>query len=316
MAYLLRQPLDRRVRCRLDGDVAERPGKLDGTSDRLGESAQDERATRCAQAGGNGLDGQEAGTADVVDGAAVDRDLERAAADGIHDRPCELSTRSRRQPPGEGEQQDVATQLGGNRQPPGALLNSFHRADVDYISQEASATDSADDDIAVVERCLDGDHAAFEIVVVRYQRVLFNVALRMLGEHADASDATQNAFVKAYEKLGTYDRHHRFFSWIYRILRNECLNVLRARRRRESLVPLDTAVAASSPLDVLQVAERKARVNAALLALSPDYREVIAARYFAGLSYQEMSAALEIPEKTVKSRLHTARQRLGQLLLT
>jgi RNA polymerase sigma-70 factor (ECF subfamily) len=166
-----------------------------------------------------------------------------------------------------------------------------------------------------VDQCLSGDTAAFEILVVRYQTVLFNVALRTLGERADASDATQNTFVKMFEKLDTYDHRYRLFSWMYRILRNECLNILRARTRREFLAPAPAAASAGDAHEAIEAAERQARVRAGLLALPPDYREVVVLRYYAGLSYQEMSATLEIPEKTVKSRLHTARERLGQMLL-
>ena len=66
-------------------------------------------------------------------------------------------------------------------------------------------------------------NSAFEPIVRRYQRVLFSVARRMLGNYEDALDATQNAFIRAYEGLGSYDPNRRFFSWIYRIVVNECL---------------------------------------------------------------------------------------------
>jgi RNA polymerase sigma-70 factor (ECF subfamily) len=172
---------------------------------------------------------------------------------------------------------------------------------------------SADDDTALVERCLGGDTSAFRPLVERYQKVLFTVALRMLGDHADASDAAQTAFVRAYEKLGTYDRSHKFFSWLYRILLNECLNMRRSRRRLERIDP--TAAAADNPHEAAQAAETRAKVQAALVQLPKAYREVVVLRHFAGLSYQEMAETLAIPEKTVKSRLYTARQRLGELLL-
>jgi RNA polymerase sigma-70 factor (ECF subfamily) len=71
--------------------------------------------------------------------------------------------------------------------------------------------------------------------VARYQPVLFGAALRMLRDHADAGDATQTTFVKVFQKLATYDRRYRFFSWLYRILRNECLNMIRARAAAAAL---------------------------------------------------------------------------------
>jgi RNA polymerase sigma-70 factor (ECF subfamily) len=168
------------------------------------------------------------------------------------------------------------------------------------------------DDAACVARCLAGDAAAFEVLVERYQRVMFNVALRMLGNYDDARDATQNCFVKAYQRLDSYDSRHRFFSWLYGVLKNECLNLRRARRPVEPVTP-ESAVA--TPSDGVESAEKRRAVQAALLTLPSMYREVIVLRHYAELSYEEMSAALGIPEKTVKSRLYTARQRLGELLL-
>lgn len=169
-----------------------------------------------------------------------------------------------------------------------------------------------EDDAAAIRQCLAGDTAAFEQLVARYERVLFRVALRMLGNTEDARDATQTAFVKAFEQLRRYDPAFRFFSWIYRILSNECLNQRRARR---PLVEVDEALRApGGPFETLEADERKRRVQAALLELAPAYREVIVLRHFAGLSYEEVAAALDIPERTVKSRLHTARQQLGARL--
>jgi RNA polymerase sigma-70 factor, ECF subfamily len=175
-----------------------------------------------------------------------------------------------------------------------------------YFSQDA-------EDAALVARSLQGDAAAFEILVERYQRVLYTVAFRMLGNQDDARDAMQTAFVRAYERLATFNPDHRFFSWIYRIVINECLNLIRARRPEEALTP--ALAAAGTPFETAASRERRAQVQAALLELSPDYRAVVVLRHFAGLSYDEMATALGVPSKTIKSRLHTARQRLGELLL-
>lgn len=175
-----------------------------------------------------------------------------------------------------------------------------------YLSQDA-------DDADAIRRCLAGDTAAFEVLVGRYERVLYTVAFRMLGNAEDAADATQNAFVKAYQGLGTYDPRFRFFSWIYRILRNDCLNLLRGRRPQEPVTP-ETALA-PGPLEAFEVAERRKGVQSALMELPPDSREVIVLRHFGDLSYDEIASTLGIPAKTVKSRLYTARQQLGQRLL-
>ena len=143
--------------------------------------------------------------------------------------------------------------------------------------------------------------------------MLFNVALRILGDYDEASDATQDAFVKTYQALPRFDQSRRFFSWIYRILVNECLNAKRARRPHEPLG--EDLVAPASPGADLESTERRQRVRAAILALSPEYRAVIALRHFAAMSYADMAVALDLPVKTVRSRLYTARQRLAERLL-
>jgi RNA polymerase sigma-70 factor (ECF subfamily) len=169
-----------------------------------------------------------------------------------------------------------------------------------------------EDDSELVAQCLAGRTAAFEPLVARYQRPLFNLAYRMLGSHDQAIDATQNAFVKAYQHLDSFDSNKRFFSWIYRILKNECLNVLRDRRPGEPL-PHDLA-ASGGPIEDLERRERRMAVQTALRALTDEHREVILLRHFTELSYEEIAAALDIPVKTVRARLYTARRRLATLL--
>lgn len=182
----------------------------------------------------------------------------------------------------------------------GDASTNFSPSDV-YFSQNA-------DDVVLVQRCLEGDQAAYEPLVRRYQRVLFNVALRILGDYAAADDATQNAFISAYRKLARFDQNRRFFSWIYRILVNECLNDRRSRRPFEP-IGADAAMV-GSPADDLETSERRRAVQTAIRDLPPDYREVVVLRHFAGLSYDEIADAVGVPAKTVKSRLHTARERL------
>jgi len=167
-------------------------------------------------------------------------------------------------------------------------------------------------DGALVERCLSGEEAAFETLVSRYQRGLFNIALRMLGSYEDARDCTQNAFVKAYEHLDSFDRDQRFCSWMYRILRNECLNVIRARRPETEISPDMSAARGADPVETN---ERQKAIELALKSLSVDYREVVVLRHFTELSYDEIAATLGISATTVKSRLYTARQQLSDLLV-
>jgi RNA polymerase sigma-70 factor, ECF subfamily len=176
--------------------------------------------------------------------------------------------------------------------------------------------DREESDGDLVQRCLEGDSEAYRPLVVRYEKVLFNVAYRMVHDREDARDLAQGAFVKAFEKLSTFDRSRRFFSWIYRILLNDTLNFLEKRRPYRALDPGDDVAAPGGPLHELQARETERKVRAGLMELPVEQRDAVVLRYFAELSYAEMSAALEVPEKTVKSRLYSARQRLAGILGT
>ena len=158
-----------------------------------------------------------------------------------------------------------------------------------------------------------GEVEAFEPLVLRYERVLFNVAVRMLGDREDARDVTQEAFLKAYQKLSSFDPSYRFFSWMYRIVLNESLN---ARSRRRPVGPLDAGAGGSGQPRGRAARPRAAgpRPGGALAGLATADREVLVLRHFAELSYADIGETLGIAEKTVKSRLHEARQRLGRVL--
>jgi RNA polymerase sigma-70 factor (ECF subfamily) len=136
----------------------------------------------------------------------------------------------------------------------------------------------------------------------------------MLGDADDARDATQATFVKAFLAIEAFDPARRFYSWIYRIGVNECLNLLRKKRSRADLD--DSFVDTSrGPAEQFERAELKLHVRAALREIPVNDRVVILLRHYLDRSYREISEILEIPEKTVKSRLYTARQRLARLLL-
>lgn len=171
----------------------------------------------------------------------------------------------------------------------------------------------ADPDAQLVARCVAGDVQAFEPLVLRYQRPLFNVAWRLLGNPEDARDVVQGALVKAWQKLASFDPRYRFFSWVYRIVVNEALN---HRARRPAVAPLadDLRAPGTGPEAALHTRERALALHAALLDLSDHDRQVIVLRHFGELSYAEIGESLELDEKTVKSRLHEARRRLGKML--
>jgi RNA polymerase sigma-70 factor (ECF subfamily) len=171
-----------------------------------------------------------------------------------------------------------------------------------------------DHDSMLVQATLDGDRAAFGGLVDRYEKKLYNAAYRITGSREDAMDATQAAFVKAYENLHTFDFAYRFFSWIYRIALNEALSLV---RRRQPVTDLDSHVpdSAAGPEQTASGKETGQLIQEALLRLQPDYRAVVILRHFEGLSYLEIGEVLGIPSKTVKSRLFSARRELRTALL-
>ncbi len=173
-----------------------------------------------------------------------------------------------------------------------------------------------DVDQVLVERYRNGDRAAFTELMTRYQRPIYNAAFWVLRKPEDASDVTQTVFLKVAEQIDQYDPRYRFFSWIYRIAVNEALNLLRRNGRDEALdEEMDLpAPDSANPEWQLGNAERSKRIRRALMSMTIDDRMVLTLRHFSECSYQEIALILELSEKTVKSRLFDARQRLSLLL--
>jgi RNA polymerase sigma-70 factor (ECF subfamily) len=163
-------------------------------------------------------------------------------------------------------------------------------------------------DRALIKRCLEGQRDAAGGLVDRYQKRLFNVALRMLNNVQDAEDVTQTVFLNAFLELRTYNPRYKFFSWIYRMTVNESLNMLKRRKPTVTLEDEFDIRAPGAAPD--RAAEVQDRVGKALMSLKPDDRAVVVLRHFVSFSYQEIADVLEVPVRTVKSRLYTARERL------
>jgi RNA polymerase sigma factor (sigma-70 family) len=167
----------------------------------------------------------------------------------------------------------------------------------------------------LVERARRGDSAAYEEIVQMYQGIAFRVAYVIAGSAADAEEAAQDAFVKAYRALGRFRPGAPFRPWLLRIVANEARNRRRSAVRRESLA-LRTAAeqasgdAAPSPEAAVLVAEQRETLLRALEGLRDDDREVISCRYLLDLSEEETAAALGLRLGTVKSRTARALERL------
>jgi len=173
-----------------------------------------------------------------------------------------------------------------------------------------------DTDQALLERFRNGDREAFTTLVVRYQRPLYNAAFWVLRRAEDANDVTQIVFLKIAEQLDEYDPRYKFFSWIYRITVNEALNQLRRNRREEALddeVELPGSER-NNPESQYGEAEVARRIQSTLMRMPTNDRIVLSLRHFSECSYEEIAQILDVDEKTVKSRLFEARQRLRGML--
>ena len=170
-----------------------------------------------------------------------------------------------------------------------------------------------DKDADLVNDCKRGDRRAMSQLVDQYQRPVFNAAYRILGNKDDAADATQTVFLKVFEHIGKYDQRFKFFSWVYRIAINESLNQVKKRRHQQ---PLDDSQTSpwQNPEEELDSERLCKRVQDALMLLNDDYRTVVVLKHISGCSYEQIGEILQLPEKTVKSRLYSARQLLRKTL--
>jgi RNA polymerase sigma-70 factor, ECF subfamily len=174
---------------------------------------------------------------------------------------------------------------------------------------------------SVVARAKTGDRKAFGELVRSTQRRVFMTALRMMGNDDDARDVTQDAFVRAYRGLASFDGRSEFFTWLYRIVVNVALNHRRQTRRRRS-VPLEEVElsepmlqsAGSDPRRALELKRSVLETRAALDELSPALRATVVLVIMEGMPYREAAAILECSEGTVAWRVHEARQKLRQRL--
>ena len=172
-----------------------------------------------------------------------------------------------------------------------------------------------DVDQVLVERFRNGDREAFTTLMVRYQRPIYNAAFWIVRSAEDARDIAQSVFLRVAERLDEFDGSHKFFSWIYRIAVNESLNLLRRNGHEEPLDDeIDLPGGSDDPESQARDAERSRHIQRALLTMSAMDRTVIVLRHFSECSYQEIARVLDVDEKTVKSRLFEARQRLRELL--
>ena len=172
---------------------------------------------------------------------------------------------------------------------------------------------AGDDEKALINAAVNGDDDAFTKIVERYQKPVYNLCYRLLGNHGDAEDASQEAFMKAYRGLGKYDLQRPFISWLLAIAYNLCIDQL--RRRRVTWVGLEALFDRSDPLSrtpevALEARNEAEGVQKILSTLSVKDRAVVVLRYWYDYSYDEIAETLSLTNGAVKSRLHRARREL------
>lgn len=172
---------------------------------------------------------------------------------------------------------------------------------------------SRPDDTALVARARGGDTDAFEELVRIYMRAVYGHAMRFFGSPDPAEDVVQEVFIKVYRSIGSFDGASAFSTWLYRITRNTCVDMLRSGKHRP--VPMDlTDLGVASPGDFADEVVLSASVEAATAALSPEDRDALDAVTLFGLSYAEAAEIAGVPLGTIKSRVFRARRVIiGQL---
>jgi RNA polymerase sigma-70 factor (ECF subfamily) len=186
------------------------------------------------------------------------------------------------------------------------------------IPSREKLTESSDSELMMAVQ--DGKKLAFNVLVERYKKKAYYIALGLVGDSDEAYDLSQEAFIRVYNARKRYDRKRPFFSWFYAILSNLAKNQIKkksvraeyARQVKNEHNP--TQDFSSSPDVIVEADETKKQVWAAIEKLSYDHREIIILRHFQDLPYDEIAKLLDIPTGSVMSRLYYARKKLREVL--
>ena len=173
-------------------------------------------------------------------------------------------------------------------------------------------TAPTDRDLIVRARRGDGD--AFSELVTRYQINVFNVCYRILHERGEAEDLAQETFVRAYDRIHTFDVEREFGPWIRRVAANLCLNHLEGQKVTAELDDERDADPTQRPESVVELKERSDQIRGVLASLPAHYRVVVELRHYQELTYEEIAEELKIPLSDVKSHLFRARKILAEKL--
>lgn len=170
------------------------------------------------------------------------------------------------------------------------------------------------DDQALIAAALAGHGEAFGELVTRYQRAVYNLAVRTLHDRTEAEDATQEAFMRAYRALGSFRPGAKFSTWIFTICYRACCDRLAKRKRMSGDEPSDWADPAAGPAALAERDDEARRLRAAIDALPEKYRTVVTLYHLQGKQYEEIATVLNLPLGTVKTHLFRAKEQLRKAL--
>jgi RNA polymerase sigma-70 factor, ECF subfamily len=176
------------------------------------------------------------------------------------------------------------------------------------------------DEQAWLEQAKKGDKVAFGNLVEAYQTPVYNLAYRMLNNSGEAEEAAQEAFIRAFTRLESYDPAHKFSTWLLSITSNYCIDQL--RKRRALLLSIDEPLpphpalhsdGAKGPEAQMMNSQQQEMVQSLLVELPPDYRQAVVLRYWYELSYDEIAEMMDTTVSAIKSRLFRARRQLAEI---
>jgi len=166
----------------------------------------------------------------------------------------------------------------------------------------------------LILRARRGETEAYGELVTRYQTNIFNVCYRILHERAEAEDMAQESFMRAYDRLNTFDLERDFAPWMRRVAANICLNHLSSQKPTSELEEERDADESIRPEKQVEVKERSEQIRTALASLPAHFRVVVEMRHYQEMSYEEIASELNIPLSDVKSHLFRARKILAEKL--
>ena len=183
----------------------------------------------------------------------------------------------------------------------------------------AAPSSSGDAIEALIQRCLHGDQAAWDLIVRQYWRKVFNVAYKFVGRHDEAEDLAQEIFLKIFKSLDTFDRRANFQTWLISVSRNLCIDHYRSVRKERETIDRDVDANELTPTShepgpvaALEQRDRVTLLRRALAELPETLRTAVMMRDIRELSYQEIADQLRLPEGTVKSRINRGRTELAR----